>query len=114
MGKKLKALYGNTESYFVGDLNLKLKSLSLPEVVEIDELTSKKESLKAMEKVLFLVIRRSFPKLEDDAENGMSDQEIMEEIKNISVVHVKEIFKKTMTLSGVKLEDDEKKNQINQ
>jgi hypothetical protein len=112
MNNKLKALRGNKENFTItndeGKIELILRSLPLPILAEITELSEKKENVKAMKEVVYYVIRNSFPKKESDPVDGITNEEIRESIDEMDTKICLEIFKKVMKLSGIAMEDEKK------
>jgi len=110
MANRLKALYGNTEKMIVGDITIIVKSLSLNDLIKIESFMQEKKNMEAMKEVLYIELRNSFPKPEQDPVNGFTNDEIRQEMENIDSKLTLEIFKKVMQLSGISLDDTEKKS----
>jgi len=81
MSTMLDKLAANEEEIEVKGVKIKLRSLKVPDVVEFMKL-SEKDINQAFDFLLFRILRSSIPTPEEDAVEGVSDEELRKFMKN--------------------------------
>ena len=98
---KLQALRSKAEKQDIDGVELDIKSLTFPELTELAEMMEKKENKAAFNYILFTTLRKSIPKKELNPENGMTDQEIKDEINLMDGNKAMKIVQATQKISGL-------------
>lgn len=96
---KLKAKKG--EVTLSDNEPLVVKGLTFPELTNFAEFAEKKETKGALNYLLEVTLRKAFPTKEEDPENGMTDQEILDDIKELNGDDSFLIIQKVQDLSNL-------------
>jgi len=110
---KLKALRAKSESLEIFEgYNIDITGLTFPELTDFAELADANKPKEALNHILYVTIRKAFPKKEVDEENGMTDEEIKEEVRLMDGIKAMKIVRVVQKLSGIGV--DEKKGLVNE
>ena len=110
---KLKALRAKSENLEIFEgYNMDITGLTFPELTDFAELADANKPKEALNHILYVTIRKAFPKKEVDEENGMTDEEIKEEVRLMDGIKAMKIVRVVQKLSGIGV--DEKKGLVNE
>lgn len=87
---------------------LEVTGLTFPELTTFSTLAEKDKNEEAINLLLFSTLRKAIPTVELDKENGLSNEDIKEFIKNMDGFLASEIVKKVMELSGMDVKTPKK------
>jgi len=110
---KLSRLRAKSEEHDFGGLKLNIKSMTFPETSHFAELADNKKTAEALDYLLFVTLRKAMSTKEVDPVDGMTDDEIKEEVKLMDGKTALNIVKKVQEVSGLTDGTEEKKDLVN-
>jgi len=111
----LKKLQAKEEPYYIKevDLKLKLRSFTFDELSEFSRFSDNNDIKGSLKFTMFSVLRYNFPTLEEDKEEGFSDDDIRDVMKTLDGKIAMDMLKRVQVLSGL-MADESKKETENQ
>jgi len=111
---RLNALRAKGAKFDIRGVEIDVKSMTFPETTHFAELADEKKTGKALDYMLYVTLRKGIPTVEEDAENGMTDDELRAEINVMDGMAAMEIVKKVQEVSGISSGESEKKDLANE
>ncbi len=106
----LSALRAKKKEVDINGVKLDLQSLTYPELIDFAELADQKRLKEAYDLLLFKALRKAFPTVEQDPQDGSTDEQVRETMENLDGLAAMQIIKEITKLSGIASDEDVKKN----
>ena len=103
MARKKKLVIPAEKTTTGEPFEIDLKGLTFPELTKFAAMAEDKDYEGAINLLLYTTLRKSIPTKEKDAENGLSDDELKETIKEMDGLLASEIVSAVMETSGMKV-----------
>ena len=93
------------------DVTLKIEGLAFPELAEFGQLVDEKKTVKALDYMLYVTLRKAVPTKEEDSKEGMDDESIRDEIKKMDGKVALQLIDCIKEVSNLPTEDDNQKKE---